>query len=276
VAIELGPLLRNNQGDTKALVNALLVAGQCGTPQLVDLLGDVLSGKRGQMSPAVRAAAVVALHNVIREADAGRARREQGEQAVTIVARALGDAHDAAFANTCRVALASTERELLHAKAAEALAGALPKLAASLRNAPEIEDAARWEQTLQLSLRLIYVHILQASGGQLDPDLARAAIEAGAQSLGFVVMRFKDLGPAGLAGSDEQARLVGLTGQAEKLMQLAGRAIRGTPALAGGLDAKLDDAINNNDEDTFLDAVEATARWITGVTGKSADEFGLR
>lgn len=272
VAIETGPLLQPNHGHTDVRVNALLVAGECGTRQTVDLLGDVLSGKRGKMSPTVRAAAVTALHNVIREADAGHVRREQGEKAVTLVAQALAKANNATFATTCVIALSSTERQPLHAKAAEQLADALPQLAASLRNTPKIEDADRWEQAMQLGLRLIQVHILQAAGGPLDPALMKASVEAAAQALGFVVTRFEDVGPAALNGTDEQTRLVGLTDQADKLMQLAGQSV---PGLQSGLADKLNQAITNGDDDTFLDATRATARWVQRVTGKEADAYGL-
>ena len=273
VAIELGPVLRADRGDTGTAVNALLVAGECGTPQTVELLGDVLAGKRGPASPAMRAAAVAALHNVIREADAGRVRKDQGEQAVTFIARALAKADNAAFASACVIALGSTERELLHAKAAQQLGIALPELASSLRNAPKIEQPERWEQSLQLGIQLIFRYILQAAGaGQMDPSLSKASIESGAQALGFVVTRLRDLGPAGLESTDELSRLLGLTNEAEKLMQLAGRTTPGFPA---GLGAKLTEAVEKDDEAIFLDAAKAVARWAQKVTGKSADEYGL-
>lgn len=271
--LEIRPLLNGGIGGgaSQAVISGLLVAGRCGTPQAVDLLGEVVAGRHPD---AVRTAAVAGLHEVLRGVPAGRVREEWGREGVRAVGQALADADNAILAKSCVIALSATERQAIHGDAARAIARAIPTLASRLANQQEIEEPTRWAQVMQLSLRLISTHVLQV-GGRADAEFARSAVEAAGHAMAFAGARMSDAGPEALASTGEGAQLAALLKQAEQLAILAGRGLRGATARQEALESAWNESLETGDEGAFEDAMDSMLDWIENATGLERADFGL-
>lgn len=269
VSVEVRDLLRGQ--DVREAVNGLLVAGLCGAPQAVDRLEEALDHPSG----SVRGAAVAGLHTVIREAQDDRVRRDLGERAVDLVAGAMGETDDPIFATACEVALASTEGAALHGPAARAISGAVPELVGTLVDQAALADALRWERVVQLSLRLVYVDVINAVG-RMPRDAAMDAVEAGASGLALVKARVLGGGIDVIAESEEErAALLDLAAQSERLALAAGRALPNAQTGQERVRAALEEAFDRGDDGVFLDALDRTVEWIERTTGQDVSGLGL-
>jgi hypothetical protein len=254
--------------DLHRAINAILVAGTCGSSETIDAIAPALTDRR----PAIRTAGATALREVIATSTESRVRRDQGAQAVRTVGTALAKESDPIVALAFVAALEPARGTQFHADASTALGAAIGHMAKSLPG-PETDAGIRGAEAIQRGVSLMFTRLIDpAQAGSITRDYQIAVIGAGAHALGYTARHAPD---TIAADNPDAITALGLLVAAAEQSILFGEArLADRAPVSGTLKSSFDQAVSTGDATAFSRlSAETIARSAKAIGANPAD-FG--
>ena len=254
--------------DMQRAINAVLVAGACGTSETIDVIAVALGDQR----PAIRVASATALREVISTSSGSQVRRGQGSEAVRRCGAALAKETDPVVALALVAALEPARGTQFHGEAADVVGVALGPVAAAMP-APAHDAGVRGAEAIQRGVSIMFTRLIDpAQASQLDKKYYQAVVSAGAHALGYA-SRNADVvvDPENADG----AAAVGLVvAAAEQSVQFGLARLNNTTPESSALKGAFDAAVASGDAEAFQAAANAMIARVAKDLGVKASDFG--
>ncbi len=246
-------------------IAALLIAGKCGAPEMIDPLERALDDDRA----SIRGAAAAGLKDVILQVREGQLPGDSGARAADVLLDALADETDLNAASLYMIALAEARDSALHRTVAEGLADALPSLIDNLRPSVTPDTTGRTAACVGRGVETIFRAMINPNVAPgADPEFLGPVCVAAAHALPFGVELLENPGPGAYYDTQEGWRIRAMMSQAEQSLLIAERRLLDLP---DPRQARIPDQFDNA---VRIDDARRVAEVVNELIGLAADLSG--
>jgi hypothetical protein len=252
--------------DLHRAINAILVAGSCGSSETIDAITPALADRR----PAIRSACATALREVIATSTETRVRRDQGAQAVRTIGAALAKESDPVVALALVAALEPARSTQFHADASMAIGAAIGPLTKALPG-PTTDAAIRGVEAVQRGVSLMFTRLIDpAQAAGVNRDYLVAVVGAGNHALAFAARHAQQTIDDG--NPDAASALGLLVASAEQGILFGEARLADRAPESSALKAAFDAGVSSGDATDFTRlATETIARSAKAIGASPAD-----